>query len=140
MTGLLVATAGYAGYGLASQGWMIFVVLFFAAFGGLAQPSLQALISKAVPANEQGMLQGGLMSVTSLTAIIGPPLATNLFGFFAGERAPVYVPGASFFSASFLAFLALVLARRTFARLPDPGAIAPGAESRLEATTHEHQR
>jgi DHA1 family tetracycline resistance protein-like MFS transporter len=75
-------------------------------------------LSKAVPPNEQGMLQGGLMAVGSLTAIIGPPLATNLFGFFISEKAPFHLPGAAFFSSALLALIALLLARRTFARLP----------------------
>ena len=44
-----------------------------------------------VPANEQGMLQGGLASVTSITSILGPLIATNLFGFFISEKAPVTV-------------------------------------------------
>ncbi len=115
---LLVGALGYAGYGLVTQGWMLYVVLLIASFGGLAGPATQGLLSKSVPANEQGMLQGGLLAVGSLTAIIGPPLATNLFGFFISEKAPFQLPGAAFFSSAILALIALLLARRTFARLP----------------------
>jgi len=115
---LLVGAIGYAGYGLVTQGWMLYVVLLVASLGGLAGPATQGLLSKAVPPNEQGMMQGGLLAVGSLTAIIGPPLATNLFGFFISEKAPFHFPGAAFFSSAILALIALLLARRTFARLP----------------------
>ncbi len=115
---LVVGTLGYLGYGLAPAGWVLFVVLAIASFGGLAAPATQGLLTKAVPPNEQGMLQGALMGVNSVTAIIGPPLATNLFGYFISPRAPAYVPGAGFFSSAALALLALLLARRAFARLP----------------------
>lgn len=115
---LAVAALSYAGYALATRGWMVFPILAFGAFGGLAQPAAQGLMSKAVPPNEQGMLQGGVLGVGSLTAIIGPPLATNLFGYFASARAPFALPGAGFLMSSLLAVFALLMALRTFKRLP----------------------
>jgi DHA1 family tetracycline resistance protein-like MFS transporter len=105
-------------YGLAPWGWLLYVILVFGSLGGIAGPSAQGLVSKAVPANEQGMLQGGIASINSITAIVGPPLATNLFGYFASSRAPFELPGAAFFASSLLALAALVVARRTFQRIP----------------------
>lgn len=125
---LVVATGSYVGYGLVTSGWMLYVVLLVASLAGLAGPATQGLLSKAVPPNEQGMLQGGLVAVSSLTSIIGPPLATNLFGFFISAKAPLTLPGAAFFSSATLALVALILARRTFARLPpSPGLKEPPA-------------
>lgn len=125
---LSVGACGYAAYGLVTQGWMLYVVLLVASLGGLAGPATQGLLSKAVPPSEQGMLQGGLLAVGSLSAVVGPPLATNLFGYFISDRAPVRLPGAAFFSSAALALVALFLARRTFARLsPAPGLKEPPA-------------
>lgn len=115
---LAVAACTYVGYGLASEGWMVFPVLAVSAFGGLAGPAVQGLMSRAVPPTEQGMLQGGLLGVGSLTSIIGPPLATNVFGYFISPRAPFALPGAAFFLGAVLAVIALLMALRTFRRLP----------------------
>ncbi len=115
---LVTSVFTYAAYGFASEGWMVFPVLAVGAFGGLAGPATQGLMSRAVPANEQGMLQGGILGVGSLTSIIGPPVATNLFGFFISSRAPFALPGAAFFLASLLTVFALLMALRTFRRLP----------------------
>ena len=77
-------------------------------------PAVQALMSRAVPANEQGLLQGALASMTSLTSIVGPPIWAGLFGYFVSSAAPVIVPGAAFFAAAGVFLLALGLARRWF--------------------------
>jgi DHA1 family tetracycline resistance protein-like MFS transporter len=90
--------------------------MILAVFGWtIAQPAVQALMSRSVAANEQGLLQGALASMTNLTSIIGPPIWTGLFGFFVSEAAPVVVPGAAFFAAAVVFAIALGLARRRFA-------------------------
>lgn len=103
-------------YGVVPQGWMMFPVMALAVFGWtVAQPAVQALLSRSVPANEQGLLQGALASMTNLTSIAGPPIWTGLFGFFVSSAAPVVVPGAAFFGASLVFLVALVIAARWFA-------------------------
>jgi|APLak6261666879_1056058.scaffolds.fasta_scaffold02471_3 DHA1 family tetracycline resistance protein-like MFS transporter len=116
--GIVVSMIAFTLYGLAPYGWTIYVFLVIGSLGGISGPAAQGLMSKAVPPNEQGMLQGGLSSVTSITSILGPPLATNLFGFFISDRAPVKVPGAAFFTGAVLLLLGLLSARATFKRLP----------------------
>lgn len=119
--GISVSAIAFMLYALAPYGWMIYAFLVFGALGGISNPATQGLMSKAVPPNEQGMLQGGIASLTSITSIVGPPLATNLFGFFISPKAPFYVPGAAFIAGSILLVLGLIAARRTFKRLPDAG-------------------
>lgn len=114
MMAITIQSIAFALYGLAPAGWTLYVFLVFGSLGGIGMPAAQGLMSKAVPANEQGMLQGGLASVTSITSILGPLLGTNLFGFFISDAAPVKVPGAAFFAGSVLLVLALFAARRTF--------------------------
>ncbi|MDP2276033.1 MAG: TCR/Tet family MFS transporter [Archangium sp.] len=128
-TGIIVSSIAFALYGLASAGWMLYVFLVFGSLGGIAGPAAQGLMSKSVPPNEQGMLQGGLASVTSITSVLGPLIATNLFGFFISDKAPVKIPGAAFFAGSGLLVLALFAARRTFARVPAPSPGAPVVSS-----------
>jgi DHA1 family tetracycline resistance protein-like MFS transporter len=116
--GITFSAVAFVLYALAPYGWMLYVFLIFGAMGGISNPSVQGLMSKSVPPNEQGMLQGGIASVTSITSIVGPPLATNLFGFFISPKAPIYVPGAAFLMGSLLLVLGLIAAMRTFKRLP----------------------
>jgi DHA1 family tetracycline resistance protein-like MFS transporter len=111
--GLAVSVIVTTLYGLAPRGWMMYPIMALAVFGWtIAQPAVQALMSHAVPANEQGLLQGALASMTNLTSIFGPPIWTGLFGYFVSPDAPVTVPGAAFFGSALVFFAALVLAVR----------------------------
>jgi MFS transporter, DHA1 family, tetracycline resistance protein len=109
--GLAIAALAYAAYGLATEGWMIYVILVFASLGGITGPSVQALISRNVGANEQGGVQGSLVSLSSISGIIGPPIAAGLFAHYANS-----VPGAAFFFSAGLTVFALIFAVRAFLR------------------------
>ena len=100
--GLALYALGMFLFGFASQTWMMFVFLIPYCLGGIAGPALQAIITGHVPPNEQGELQGALTSLMSATAIIGPPIMTNLFSYFTGKSAPVHFPGAPFLLGSLL--------------------------------------
>jgi MFS transporter, DHA1 family, tetracycline resistance protein len=100
-------------FGLASQGWMMYSVTALYCLGlGLLNPAVQGLMSRAVAANEQGLLQGAMSSVMTGTAIVGPPLANGLFALSIDPRAPVVVPGTPFFLGSLLCLAALWMAKR----------------------------
>jgi DHA1 family tetracycline resistance protein-like MFS transporter len=92
---------------------MVYPIMVFGVFGWvIAQPATMGLMSKSVPANEQGLLQGAIASLTSLTSIIGPPIWTGLFAYFVSPAAPIIIPGAAFFVASAVFLLALGIALR----------------------------
>jgi DHA1 family tetracycline resistance protein-like MFS transporter len=113
MVALVVAVVGMLLFGLASQGWMMYVFTGLYCLGlGLLNPSAQGLMSRLVPANEQGLLQGAITSVMTGTMIVAPPVANGLFAVFISPQSPVLVPGAPFFLGSVLCLLALLLARR----------------------------
>ena len=113
ISALVVAVLGMLLFGLASQGWMMYAVTALYCLGlGLLNPPVQGLMSRSVPANEQGLLQGATTSVMTGTAIIGPPVANGLFALFISPQAPVTLPGAPFFLGSLLCLAALWLARR----------------------------
>lgn len=99
--GLGLYALGLLLFGFATQSWMMFVFLIPYCLGGICGPALQAIISGHVPPNEQGELQGALTSLMSATAIIGPPMMTNLFAYFTKASAPVYLPGAPFLLGAF---------------------------------------
>lgn len=98
LLGLAVSAGGLVLYGLAPKGWMAYAIMLVHIPGwALVVPSLQGLMTRAVPPSEQGLLQGAFASVNTGTAIVGPPLATAVFAYFISAEAPVHLPGASFF-------------------------------------------
>ncbi|HAI82652.1 MAG TPA: tetracycline resistance MFS efflux pump, partial [Chitinophagaceae bacterium] len=80
--GLSLFAVGFTLFAFATDGWMMYAFMIPYGLGGIAGPAIQGYISNNIPANEQGELQGALTSLMSATAIVGPPLMTNLFGFF----------------------------------------------------------
>jgi len=116
VTGLCLSAAGFVLFGLATQGWMMYVAMVPFALGGIAGPAIQGLISRQVGPSEQGTLQGTLTSLVSITAIVGPLTATSLFAYFNAPQAPVHLPGAAFFMGTLLTLLGLLIALRSFPR------------------------
>jgi DHA1 family tetracycline resistance protein-like MFS transporter len=115
--GLLIYSFGFLLFAFATQGWMMFAFMSIFAFGGIAGPSLQSLISSQVPANEQGEIQGTLASLVSLTSIIGPLLMNNiLFHYFSQKESGHYFPGAPFLMGAFLTAISAFLAYKTLSR------------------------
>ncbi len=110
--GLGLYSLGFLLFAFATEGWMMFLFLVPYCLGGIAGPSLQGLISNQVPANVQGELQGGLTSLMSLTAIVGPLLMTGIFAYFTAPDAPIYFPGAAMLTGAILTLISTLLAYR----------------------------
>jgi len=131
--GLTVGALSFLGYALADSTWLMYACLTFASFTGLAYPSMNALMSRQIPSSAQGELQGGVASLYSLTAIIGPLVMTQLFGYFTTARAPVYFPGAAFAFAALLTVGSIALFARAMRTVtPTSGAVATGEEVTAE--------
>ena len=107
--GLFLYTIGLVLFAFASEGWMMFVFIIPYCFGGIATPSLQAILASHVQPNEQGELQGTLTSLMSLTIIIGPLIMNNLFKYFTTSKAPFYFPGIPFFLAALFMMTSLII-------------------------------
>jgi DHA1 family tetracycline resistance protein-like MFS transporter len=95
-------------YALAYQGWMIYVVVLFSSLFFVGQPALQSIATKLVAPNEQGQLQGSLVSLTSLASILNPLIVTRLFAHFS-DKSGVYVPGAPYFFAALISLSAWIV-------------------------------
>jgi DHA1 family tetracycline resistance protein-like MFS transporter len=116
LASLTIAVIGMLLFGLSSEGWMMYAVTALYCVGlGLLNPSIQGLLSRAMPANEQGLLQGAMTSVMTSAAIVGPLIANGSFALFISPGAPLNLPGAPFFVGSALCLAALWFARRATA-------------------------
>ncbi|HEY9600056.1 MAG TPA: TCR/Tet family MFS transporter [Allocoleopsis sp.] len=120
VAGLSFSLIGYLLYALASQGWMLYGVIILNGFDFVVKPTSQGLLSSLVSAREQGSIQGAIASQSALAAMVGPLLATNLFGYFTSARAPQRLPEIPFLLGSFLFLVALGLAMATFSRKSPP--------------------
>ena len=106
----------YAAYGLATAGWMMYAIIAANLLAFAVGPALNAIVSKAAPANEQGLAMGALSSLASLVAVIAPLAGTPLLAEVSHMPANDWKMGAPFFLSSLLAFAALALALAHFSR------------------------
>lgn len=104
LTGIAVASIGYLGYAVATQGWMMFAWLGSWLFGAMVMPTTNAYMSHQIEPDAQGELQGAVASLYSMSSIVGPPLMSQLFARFSGPDAPLHLPGAAFLAAAILAW------------------------------------
>lgn len=108
--GMVFYAVGLVFFSLATQSWMMYAALIPYCLGGLCGPAIQGLISNQIPGNEQGEIQGVFSALMSISAIVSPPIMTNLFYQFSKPTAPVQFPGASFALSAFLTLVgALVI-------------------------------
>ena len=118
--GLTASMLAFLAYGLASQGWMVPVIIVFGALSGIALPAIQGLVAGTVLPSEQGKIQGAFTMLTSLTAIFSPLIfTTGLFSFFTSAAAPLVLPGAPFFLGALLFLVSLIRLARLFRRMPE---------------------
>ena len=109
LIGIASGMVGYAGFGLATAGWMMFALLVTWFVAATVMPTTNALMSRRVSPDAQGELQGAVAGLFSLSAIIGPPIMTHLFARFTAPESSVHVPGAAFLAAAVLAFGCLLI-------------------------------
>jgi DHA1 family tetracycline resistance protein-like MFS transporter len=112
LLGIGIGVMAYVAYGAATEGWMIYVIAIVASLGGIAQPAGQALITKTVRADEQGSIQGALVSLQSVANILGPLIGSSVFAYaISGSAQGVFGhPGLSFFVCAMLALGGLFVA------------------------------
>ncbi len=129
--GLFIMSLTFLMYGLATHGWMLYVAIVVGSLGGIAGPALQAIISKKVSATEQGAVQGVVSSIQSISAILGPLMATNLFAYFTSPGAPMHLPGAAFLAAALLVAIGAMLAVRNSRLSADDAEAAVAPQSNI---------
>ncbi len=132
--GLAVSTLAFAGYGLATQGWMMLAIIVGGSLGGIAGPAIQSMVAGAVGPSDQGKVQGALTSLMSLTSIIAPLVFTaGLFSYFTSDHAAFHLPGAPFLLGSLLCLASLGVLVRLFRRLP-PASTPETTEPTIEGS------
>jgi len=110
LIGLFSSTLAYALYGLATQGWMMYVVIVANMLGFTVAAAIQSIISSAADASTQGQTMGAVSSMNSLMAVIAPVIGAPLLGVVSHLPHDDWRIGACFYLCALLQLAALVLA------------------------------
>lgn len=118
LMGLLSGAIVYLLYGLATQGWMMYVFILMNVLAFAAGPALQGIVSKQTDPKEQGALMGSLQSINSVAVIIAPFLGASILASVSHYPAGDFRIGSVFFLCSALALLSVYIAWRYFKTHP----------------------
>lgn len=114
IVGLLVGCASYLGFGLATQGWMVYAVIALGLLGGMAQAAMQSIVSNAADPTRQGQTLGAVASLSSLMAVLAPVVALELLRWVSQRPPSDWLIGLPFFTCSALQLAAAIVAWRFF--------------------------
>lgn len=107
--GMWVDVTTLAALGFVTSPALALTLTPITALGGAVTPALQAIASRAAPADAQGEVQGVLASLNAIAMITSPLIMTSTFHHFTRPDAPIYAPGAPFLLASALMLVCLAL-------------------------------
>ena len=112
----IAAVLGMIGFGFTGAVWAVIVFLPFAAFSDMAPPLLTAFAANCAKEDQQGLVQGVIASLTSISAVVAPLALTGVFKRFVNGEG-LYLPGAPFLLTALLviAILPLILRLKTLA-------------------------
>lgn len=110
-TAIIGMSAGLTGFiGMAFGGPALALTMtIFMGIQGMAQPAINAIMSRRTPKDQQGELQGLNGSMAALSLLIAQLLFNNLLAFYTGPTAPTYFPGAAFLAAAMITIVTLML-------------------------------
>jgi DHA1 family tetracycline resistance protein-like MFS transporter len=114
LIGLAVGAIVFGLYALVASGWQVYALIGAGALTGLVFPSINAILSGRVDARNQGALQGGMASIASVSAIVGPLVMTQAlaFGSERGVHGGAFVLASALAGTTFLVFLFGVVLKR----------------------------
>ncbi|MBI5257053.1 MAG: MFS transporter [Burkholderiales bacterium] len=115
--GLTASALSYLGFGLASEGWMMYVVIVLGGIvGGGAAAAIQGIIANAANQKAQGATMGSVASLNSMMAVIAPMVATPLLGVVSHRPPGDWLMGLPFYFCAALQTVGAVIAIRFFRR------------------------
>ena len=109
LIGLISAIIGSIGFAAAPQFSLVAFSLILYAPEGFVQPMLSAMISKLVPDDAQGELQGGISSIMSISMLLGTLFFSQEFGYFMSGAAWFISPNVAMSTSAGISAVAAAL-------------------------------
>ena len=114
--GLVSSSLCYLAWGLAPEGWMMFVIIGFNLLGFAVTSAMQSIVSNAADETTQGRTMGAVSSLNSLMAVIAPVIGAAMLGFVSHLPQGDWRIGAPYYFCAALQAVAMLLALRHFRR------------------------
>lgn len=99
-------------YILTDSAAVAFTMCLFTGIQGMAMPSLNAMMSRRIPADMQGELQGFNGSITALSALLAPLIYNSSLSYYTSEATPVYFASAPFVLSALFGLIGLIVLSR----------------------------
>ena len=110
IVGLLFAATAFAGIAFSADVYQLYLFIAVGTVSGLAPPAINGVLSRQVPDNSQGELQGAVNAASSLATIIGPLGATQIFSYYtSAPETGHYFPGAPFIACAIAVVVSLLV-------------------------------
>jgi DHA1 family tetracycline resistance protein-like MFS transporter len=110
VAGLVSSTLAHVAWGAATQGWMMYAVIFANVLGYTITASLQSIISGAADPQSQGQTLGAANSLNSLMAVVAPLFGAPLLATVSHLPRGDWRIGAPFYFCAMLQAASLFLA------------------------------
>ncbi|MGB1063417.1 MAG: TCR/Tet family MFS transporter [Paracoccaceae bacterium] len=95
-----------------TDGKILIILIPLASLGVLAQPAIQAILSKSVGDDRQGAIQGVASSLNAIAMVITPITMTWILAVFSDKTAKYYFPGMPFLLSALMVLLCLFIISR----------------------------
>ena len=95
-----------------TDGKILIILIPLASLGVLAQPAIQAILSKSVGDDRQGAIQGVASSLNAIAMVITPITMTWILAVFSDKTAKYYFPGMPFLFSALMVLLCLFIISR----------------------------
>ena len=92
-----------------TDGKILIILIPLASLGVLAQPAIQAILSKSVGDDRQGAIQGVASSLNAIAMVITPITMTWILAVFSDKTAKYYFPGMPFLFSALMVLLCLFI-------------------------------
>jgi DHA1 family tetracycline resistance protein-like MFS transporter len=116
VAGLVSATLCHLGWGLATQGWMMYVLIAMNLLSYAVVPTMQSLVSAAADERTQGQTMGSVAALGSFASVLAPMIGAPLLGFVSHLPPNDWRVGAPFFLTSALLLTCATIAASRFRR------------------------
>ena len=114
--GLISSSICFVLWGLASEGWMLYAVIFANVLGFAVSAAMQSLISNAADPSTQGRTAGAVGSLNSMMAVLAPVIGAPLLATVSHLPHGDWRIGAPFYFCALLQAGSTVIAIRHFRR------------------------
>jgi DHA1 family tetracycline resistance protein-like MFS transporter len=112
--GLISSSICFVMWGLATEGWMLYAVIFVNVLGFAVSASIQSLISNAADPSAQGRTAGAVGSLNSMMAVIAPAIGAPLLATVSHLPHGDWRIGAPFYFCALLQAASTLIAVRHF--------------------------